>query len=125
MRHYSAPPNRGCRLHELSLCQAIAESVTRNARGRPVSRVAVQIGHLRQVVPDSLLFSWEMLTSDTDLDGSVLDIEHVPATIECNRCHATTVLDTPLMLCPACSDSDVTVLTGEELLVVSLNLAEV
>lgn len=112
-------------MHELSLCQAIAESVTRHANGRPVSSVAVRIGHLRQVVPESLLFSWDMLTSGTDLEGSVLDVEHVPVTVECNRCHACTSLDAPIMLCGACDDSDVTVLTGEELLVVSLDLAEV
>jgi hydrogenase nickel incorporation protein HypA/HybF len=113
------------RLHELSLCQAIAESVTRHADGRPVTRVSVRVGHLRQVVPDSMLFSWEMLTSGSDLEGCVLDIEHVPATIECNRCQATTTLDMAILLCGACGDSDVTVRSGEELLVVSLELAEV
>jgi hydrogenase nickel incorporation protein HypA/HybF len=112
-------------LHELSLCEAIAESVTRHARGRPVSRVSVRVGHLRQVVPDSLLWSWEMLTSGTDLAGSTLDIEHVPVTIECNRCGATTVLDVPIMLCGSCDDADVRVCSGEELVVVSLELSEV
>lgn len=112
-------------MHELSLCQAIAESVTRHARGRSVSSVAVQVGHLRQVVPDSLLFSWEMLTSGTELDGSALRIEHVPATVECGQCHTTTVLDLPIMLCGTCGGSDVTVLSGEELMVVSLDLVDV
>jgi hydrogenase nickel incorporation protein HypA/HybF len=127
-----AKPNRllcraeqGVSLHELSLCQAIAESVSRHAEGRPVSRVAVRIGHLRQVVPDSLLYSWEMLTSGTDLEGSMLDVEDVPVTIECNRCHSTSALDDPIMLCTSCGSDDVVVLTGEELLVVSLNLAEI
>ena len=94
-------------MHELSLCQAIAESVTRHADGRPVSRVAVRIGHLRQVVPDSLVFSWEMLTSGTALDGSELDVEYVPVTVECNHCHAITALDEPIMLCRACGGDDV------------------
>jgi hydrogenase nickel incorporation protein HypA/HybF len=112
-------------VHELSLCEAIAESVSRHARGRQVSRVSVRVGHLRQVVPDSLLFSWEVVTSGTDLDGSTLDIEHVPVTIECNRCHAMTVLDVPIMLCGSCQDADVSVRSGDELLVVSLELSEV
>jgi hydrogenase nickel incorporation protein HypA/HybF len=112
-------------MHELSLCQAIAESVERHADGRPVSRVAVRIGYLRQVVPDALTFSWEVLTSGTSLDGSVLDIEHVPATIECELCHVTATLAMPILLCPACDSADVIVRTGEELMVVSLALAEV
>ncbi|MEJ7585394.1 MAG: hydrogenase maturation nickel metallochaperone HypA [Acidimicrobiales bacterium] len=117
--------DQGVLVHELSLCEAIADSVVRHAGGRPVSVVAVRIGHLRQVVPDSLLFSWEMLTTGTDLEGPVLDVEHVPATVACERCHATTTLDVPIMLCGACGESDVTVVTGQELLVVSLNLTEV
>ena len=112
-------------VHELSLCEAIAESVTRHADGRPVTRVLVRVGHLRQVVPDSMVFSWEMLTSGTDLDGCALDIEHVPLTIECNCCHAITTLDMAILLCGACGDADVTIRSGEELLVVSLELAEV
>jgi hydrogenase nickel incorporation protein HypA/HybF len=112
-------------VHELSLGQAIAESVTRHAQGRPVTRALVRVGYLRQVVPDSLVFYWEMLTAGTDLDGCLLDIEHVPATIECNRCHADTTLDMAILLCGQCGDSDVTVRSGEELLVVSLELAEV
>lgn len=112
-------------MHELSLCQAIAESVERHADGRTVARVSVRIGHLRQVVPDALTFSWEVLTAGTSLDGSVLDIEHVPATIECQRCHTTTTLTLPILLCPDCDSADVVVRTGEELLVVSLDLAEV
>jgi hydrogenase nickel incorporation protein HypA/HybF len=112
-------------LHELSLCEAIAESVTRHADGRPVARVLIRVGHLRQVVPDSMVFSWEMLTSGTDLEGCLLDIEQVPLTIECNRCHATTTLDLAILLCRACGEADVTIRSGEELLVVSLELAEV
>jgi hydrogenase nickel incorporation protein HypA/HybF len=112
-------------MHELSLCEAIAETVTRRSTGRPVSRVTVRIGHLRQVVPDSLVFSWEVLTSGTELAGSELEIEHVPATLACSGCGAVTTLDLPVMLCGSCGGADVEVLTGEELMVVSFELERV
>ena len=75
-------------MHELSLCQAIVDSAGAHADGRHIERVTVRIGHLRQVVPDSLLFSWELLTDGTDLAGSVLEIEHVPAVVVCAACRA-------------------------------------
>ncbi len=48
-------------MHELSIAEAIVDVATRHAAGRRVVRVEVKVGHLRQVVPDSLhlpLSSW-------------------------------------------------------------------
>ena len=109
-------------MHELSLCQAIADSAVRHAAGRPLSRVMVQVGYLRQVVPDALAFSWEMLTSGSELDGCALEIDHVPATVSCRSCGETTTLQWPTLQCATCESTDVVLLTGDELLVVSIEL---
>ncbi len=110
-------------MHELSLCEAIAGAVNRHAAGRPVTRVLVRIGHLRQVVPDALTFSWEMLSTGTDLEGSVLEVESVPAVVACSACGAETTLDLPILACSRCYSRDVTLVSGEEFAVVSLELA--
>lgn len=115
----------GLCMHELSLCQAVAETVTRRAGGRRVQRVDVRIGHLRQVVPDSMQFSWEMLTAGTELDGCQLVIDYVAAVLECRSCGLRTTLDAPIMLCRHCDSSDVSVLSGEELLVSSIDRAAI
>jgi hydrogenase nickel incorporation protein HypA/HybF len=112
-------------VHELSLCQAIVGKVQRHSDGRPVTQVNVRIGHLRQVVPDALQFSWEMLTSSNELDGTELVIEQVPAVVECTACGQETVLDVPILMCGACEGFDVRLLSGEEFLVVSMEVAEV
>jgi hydrogenase nickel incorporation protein HypA/HybF len=110
-------------MHELALCEAILDTVTRQARGRRVDRVHVRIGYFRQVVPDSLLFSWELLTEGTELAGCALDIEHVPAIVECRSCGARTNLDAPIMVCGTCVGSDVALLCGEEFLIASIDRA--
>ena len=56
-------------MHELSMCDAIARTVVDRAAGRRVLSVSVRIGHLRQVVPDTMTFCWEMVTAGTELDG--------------------------------------------------------
>jgi hydrogenase nickel incorporation protein HypA/HybF len=112
-------------MHELSVCEAIAGAVNRHAGGQPVTRVLVRIGHLRQVVPDALTFSWQMMSTGTDLEGSVLEIESVPATVSCNACGLETTLEMPIVACNECYSRDVTLLTGEEFAVVSLELATV
>ena len=109
-------------MHELSLCEAIADTVVRRAAGRPVTRATVRIGAMRQVVPDSMSFCWTMLTDGSELDGCALDIEHIDAVIAC-VCGARTTLRQPILVCDSCGSVDVVLETGEELLLVSIDLA--
>ena len=108
-------------MHELALCQAIVDTVNRHAEGQRVERVAVRIGHFRQVVPDSLQFSWELLNADTELAGCELVIDHVPAVVTCHACSQETRLDMPILLCGRCESSDVTLVSGEEFLIASID----
>lgn len=113
-------------MHELSICGSIAEIVTRRAGGRPVDTIHIRVGQLRQVVPDTLVYCWSVLSADTALDGSRLRIENVRARVKCRRCADLSDLgDYPIMLCAACDSADVEVVAGEEFLVTALELAEV
>jgi hydrogenase nickel incorporation protein HypA/HybF len=112
-------------MHELSICSAIANTAAKHADGRSVSRVTVRIGHLRQVVPDALQFSWEVVSSTTELKDAALVIEQIPAVVECTKCGARTTLDLPILACGKCEGFDVKLLSGEELQVVSIDLVDV
>jgi len=110
-------------VHELSLCGAIANIVTRHAAGRPVSVIHVQVGQLRQVVPDTLVFCWELVSDGTPLAGSRIDVEGVPARMRCRACgHVAEVGDLPVFACRDCGSIDAEVISGEEFMVTSLDL---
>ena len=111
-------------MHELSIADAVRAIAERHADGRRVTRVELRIGHLRQVVPASLEFAWELVTKGTTLDGAELAIEYVPATTICDRCDAATLLVAVPPLCGACGSLDVEVRGGDELLVDALELEE-
>jgi hydrogenase nickel incorporation protein HypA/HybF len=108
-------------VHELSICTSLAGIVERHAEGRRVATVHLTVGHLRQVIPTTLCASWEIVVDGTALDGSVLDVDHVPAVIECRSCTTRTTLSAPVFRC-TCGSTDVEVLSGNELQVVSLDL---
>ena len=104
-------------------CRSAVQSPMRQKRhadGRSVSQVTVQIGHLRQVVPDALQFSWEIVATTTAdaLTEAELIVEEVPAVVECPSCSARTTLDMPILACGSCGSFDVTLVSGEELRVV-------
>ena len=109
-------------MHELALCQAIAATAANHAGGRTVSCVHVRVGYLRQVVPDSLQFCWDVLTAEGPLMGCQLDIEHVPAVVACNACGATSTLEGPVLLCGSCGSADVVLQSGDEFLVMSIDV---
>jgi hydrogenase nickel incorporation protein HypA/HybF len=111
-------------MHELSIADAVVTIASRHAAGRPVTRVDLKVGHLRQVVPDSLLFAFELVSAGTELEGAELAIEEVPAQVSCNVCSAQTELREFPAHCVACGGFDVEVLGGDELLVEALELEE-
>jgi hydrogenase nickel incorporation protein HypA/HybF len=111
-------------MHELSICSAIAATAAKHADGRPVSQVTVQIGHLRQVVPDALLFSWEVVSSASQLQDAQLVIQEIPAVVECLECGARSTLDLPILSCGDCGSFNVKLLSGEELQVMSIELVD-
>jgi hydrogenase nickel incorporation protein HypA/HybF len=112
-------------VHELSLCNSIQQVVTRAAGERTVTVVHLQVGRLRQVVPDTLRYCWTLVTEDGPLEGSALDIESIGVTARCRACaEHTAITDTLVLLCGACGSPQLDLLTGEEFLITTLDLAD-
>lgn len=109
-------------MHELSLCKAIADTATDHAGGRPIERISLQIGHFRQVVPETLQSCWRMRSTDGPLADCILDVDYVPATIDCGDCAETTRLDEPMLRCGSCGSTDVALTSGDEFLILSIDV---
>jgi hydrogenase nickel incorporation protein HypA/HybF len=111
-------------MHELSIAQAIADVARRHAAGRRVIGVEVRIGHLRQVVPDALAFSFALVAQGTELEGAELELTETEAGGRCRTCGADGAFHAFPLTCGTCGSWDVEVTRGEELLVEALELEE-
>lgn len=110
-------------MHELSLCNSIQTVVQKAAEGRTVETVHLQVGKLRQVIPETLVYCWGIVTDGSPLSGSVLDVESIPITVTCRDCQQDTGVEHELVLvCAACGSAMVDVTTGEEFLVTSIDV---
>lgn len=108
----------------MALGSAVVNTAAKHANGRPVKVVTLSVGKLRQVVPDSLSFYFDIIARGTICDGARLEINVVPALLRCDNCAKEWEPDFPTFRCPFCADSKVTVLSGEEFMVESLEVEE-
>ncbi len=110
-------------MHELSLCRAIAGVVKPHAAGRRVDVVRLQVGALRQVVPETLIFCWSLVRDHEDMPAAELELELVPAQVRCRECGRQSEIESRWSVaCPECQSGDVDVVAGEEFLVTSVDV---
>jgi hydrogenase nickel incorporation protein HypA/HybF len=109
-------------VHELSVSSAVVDTVVRHAAGRKVTGVHLRVGRLRQVVPDSLAFYFEIVSRDTVCEGAVLEQELVPARLRCEDCGTEWEAQAAAFRCPACAGAAVEVVSGDELEVETIDV---
>lgn len=73
-------------MHELALSRAIVDAALRHADGHRVSAVHVRVGSMRQVVPESLSFYFELAARETACEDARLELEPVSALLRCVDC---------------------------------------
>lgn len=112
-------------MHELSLCRTIYGIAEHAAAGRAVTQILLDVGQLRQVVPETLVYCWGVVTEESALAGSRLRVTSIPAVIACTDCGANTTLHgVPMLICGSCGSGAVGVTSGEEFLVRSIDVKE-
>jgi hydrogenase nickel incorporation protein HypA/HybF len=111
-------------VHELAIAESVVEVACRCAAGRKILEVELEVGHLRQVVPSALQFSFGLVAEGTEAEGAELVIRDVPAAGMCRTCRWAGELPAFPLLCAECGSANVAVTAGEELLVATLELDE-
>ncbi len=103
-------------MHELSISRSLIDAASARSEGRRIVRLSVRAGVLRQVVPETLAWCFEIAARGTPCEGAVLDCERVPLRLRCARSHEWSPTDGELLFrCPRCGDVDSDVIAGEEL----------
>jgi hydrogenase nickel incorporation protein HypA/HybF len=115
-------------MHELSIALSMIEMATEEAErrgGAKVTALHIKLGPLSGVVRDALLFSYEVATNGTVLEGSHLVIEDVPVVIYCSECQAEQRLESiQRFCCPVCGTLSSEVVRGRELEFVAMEIEE-
>ncbi len=115
-------------MHELSIAYSLvsaADEAARQAGVTCVEAVHLQLGAMSGVVAEALLFSYEIATKGTTLEGSELVIEELPVIVYCPTCQEQHQLDDiQRFRCPMCDRPTGDIRQGRELELISLEVRD-
>ena len=115
-------------MHEMSVAMSVVDQVEQAAHARGahgVRQVGVDIGELAGVVPDALVFCFELACAGTVLEGCELRTRTVPGRAGCTPCART--WDTgmpPDLVCAHCHGAATELLSGRELTITEVAWAD-
>ena len=112
-------------MHELAVCQSMLQQVQQIAqehRARTVTRITVQIGPLSGVEARLLSEAFPLAAAGGIARDAELIIETLPVRVKCEQCGAETEARPNRLLCGACGDYHTRLLSGDEMLLASLEL---
>jgi len=101
-------------VHEFSIATSLVESlleIANNQTATKVLSVHLKVGKLRLISLEQLRFSYRILSKDTLLENSQLEIEETPAVKRCPNCAYRSEFETedtffhftiPTLKCPHC-----------------------
>lgn len=112
-------------MHELSICQSIIQQVTEVALqndAQKVTKVIVQIGPLSGVEAPLLERAFPIASAGTVAHNAILETQNVPIRIRCNLCSHENEAKINHLLCNACGSWQTSLLSGDEMLLRSIEL---
>lgn len=113
-------------MHELSIALALVDAASEERRRLGDVRVDalyVRIGQLAAVVPDALLFSFDLAAEGTAIAGARLEIESQPIIVSCATCGPSTLDAWTGLRCPRCGDA-AELVSGRELELRALEVSD-
>jgi hydrogenase nickel incorporation protein HypA/HybF len=112
-------------MHELAICQALidqVETIVRVRRARRALSIVVRVGPLAGVEPELLRSAYPLASAGTLAADATLVLEQSSVCVRCLECNAESEVESNRLVCPLCGQWHTKVVTGEELLLMSVEL---
>jgi len=112
-------------MHELAICQALmnqVESIAAERNASSVVSIVVGMGPLSGVEAQLLEHAYPVASAGTVAEGAELVIENLPVRIRCTECGSESEALPNKLVCKACGDWRTTLISGDELILMSVEL---
>ncbi len=112
-------------MHELSICQALinqVEAIASEQAAQSVAVIRLGIGPLSGVETQLLQQAYPIASAGSVAEGAELVIDNLPLQVSCEHCGRTTEVLPNRLVCAACGDWHTRLVSGDELLLTSIEL---
>ena len=112
-------------MHEMTIAQSMIEIINEEMlknKATNLRSVRLNIGQMSAVVPDSLSFCFEVITSGTELEGAKLIMDIIPLKGCCHACEEEFEIKDYTFTCPACGNTKIEAVSGHDLSIVEIEV---
>lgn len=112
-------------MHEFSIVNALLEMCEQNATqnaAEKITKVEVKIGKLSGVEPHLLEMAFNTFKEGTVCDGCEFLMHVQDVILKCHSCGNESIVENNLFECFTCKSSDFTIIDGEEMLLMRLEM---
>jgi hydrogenase nickel incorporation protein HypA/HybF len=112
-------------MHELSICQDLISQVEAIAKQHSAARVVsivIGMGALSGVEAQLLRHAYPIASAGTVAQDAELEIEQLPIRVKCSECGEESAATPNKLLCQHCGDWRTTLISGDELMLMRVEL---
>ena len=112
-------------MHEYSIVQSIIDSAKEHAEennATKITKIVVKIGVMSGVKPDLLKTAFDTFKEQTMCYDAEFILNIQPVLIKCKLCETESILKKNEYLCPKCQSTNIEILDGEEMFLMSLEM---
>ncbi len=112
-------------MHELSATESILRTVMDHAKrndARQVTAIYLIVGDFSNIIPECVTHYWNILTEGTLCSQAELYFDRRPAVFQCDDCGTCFEIRRELSACPSCGGMRISFLSGDEMLVDSIEI---
>ena len=112
-------------MHEMDIMMGVLDAVNQSASdagATKVLKISLSVGEMTEVIEDSLVFAFEVLSEGTMCEGAELALNIIHPHSLCLECGKDFDHDRFHMTCPYCGSYELSLRTGRELRIDSIEV---
>lgn len=112
-------------MHELAICQSLmnqVEAIVLEHKAQSVTSIIVGMGPLSGVEAQLLKNAYPVASAGTVAEGAELVIQQLPVRVKCTQCGSESDVLPNKLLCKQCGAWQTSLISGDELLLMSVEL---
>jgi hydrogenase nickel incorporation protein HypA/HybF len=107
-------------MHEMKLVENMVDILEKEVSDLAVGHVKkiyLEIGSLRAVVPELVIYAFENAPKNEKLKGAGIEIEIMPVKFRCVKCGAVKEAEESAFACKSCDSQESEMISGKEFII--------